>query len=285
MARWWLWPTGSERTVIGCGGSMMARRMRRASRRISRTSVTPTGRSSRTGSCCDGASKFGALPRRRLAQIGLVMLVVLALSLAWHFTPLAKAADIELLRGRLAGFAGQPWAPLVVLAAFVAAGLVAFPLTILIAATAAAFGPWLGLAYAASGRACERAHDLCDRRDDRQRCVAWCARRAARSHSRAACAPGRDRDRRHSAGADRALHAGQPGGRSGRDQAARLCHRHPAGIGARPRRAVGAWPPDCRNPDQAYGDRIGILLATIVAWIAASIAIQVLVSKRWSDRP
>jgi uncharacterized membrane protein YdjX (TVP38/TMEM64 family) len=96
-------------------------------------------------------ARFGALQRRRLAQIGFVVLGVLALALAWHVTPLAKAADIELLRARLADFADQQWAPLVALAGFVVAGLVAFPLTILMAATGAAFGPWLGLVYGAAG--------------------------------------------------------------------------------------------------------------------------------------
>jgi phospholipase D1/2 len=43
------------------------------------------------------------------------------------------------------------WAPLIVVAVFVLGGLVAFPVTVLIAATAAVFGPWLGFAYAASG--------------------------------------------------------------------------------------------------------------------------------------
>ena len=37
------------------------------------------------------------------------------------------------------------------LAIFLAGGLVAFPVTVLIAATAATFGPWLGFLYAATG--------------------------------------------------------------------------------------------------------------------------------------
>ncbi len=39
----------------------------------------------------------------------------------------------------------------IVLAIFLAGGLVAFPVTVLIAATAATFGPWLGFLYAACG--------------------------------------------------------------------------------------------------------------------------------------
>ena len=42
-------------------------------------------------------------------------------------------------------------APAIVLAIFLVGGLLAFPVTLLIAATAATFGPWLGFAYAAAG--------------------------------------------------------------------------------------------------------------------------------------
>jgi len=76
---------------------------------------------------------------------------VLILALAWHATPLARWAEPDAVRAALATFAQQPWAPVAAVATFVAAGLVAFPVTIMIAATAAAFGPWLGLAYATAG--------------------------------------------------------------------------------------------------------------------------------------
>ena len=45
----------------------------------------------------------------------------------------------------------EPWAALLVIGIFLAGGLVAFPIVILIAATAAAFGPWLGFLYATLG--------------------------------------------------------------------------------------------------------------------------------------
>src|SRR4030095_9376143 len=45
----------------------------------------------------------------------------------------------------------EPWAPLLVLGVYIVGGLVAFPVLILIAATAAAFGPVIGLCYAAAG--------------------------------------------------------------------------------------------------------------------------------------
>jgi phospholipase D1/2 len=77
--------------------------------------------------------------------------VVLALTLAWNVTPLAELADVSELQGWTADVAETSWAPVAVVAAFVVGGLVAFPLTILIAATAASFGPWTGFGYALVG--------------------------------------------------------------------------------------------------------------------------------------
>src|SRR5262249_51553719 len=75
----------------------------------------------------------------------------LGLALAWHLTPLARWADPDTVRAALAAFAQNPWAPVVAFATFVGAGLVAFPVTVLIAATAAAFGPVAGFLYATAG--------------------------------------------------------------------------------------------------------------------------------------
>jgi phospholipase D1/2 len=229
--------------------------------------------------------RFGALPRRRLAQIGIAVLVVLALSLAWHVTPLAKAADIELLRGQLNEFVGQPWAPLVVLAAFVAAGLVAFPVTILIAATAAAFGPWLGLIYGATGALVsalvtyaigamigkDALHGLLgarlDRvraRLDRQGVIAIAAIRlvpvAPFTLVNLAAGAAEIRLRDYVIGTLLGLAPGLV-----------------------VLSALGHQIVEILTKPTVIGSTI--LLATILAWIAASIAIQVLVSKRWSGRP
>ncbi|HTE38960.1 MAG TPA: VTT domain-containing protein, partial [Reyranella sp.] len=57
----------------------------------------------------------------------------------------------HLLPRLLAVEAGSPLAPLMVVVGFVLAGCVAFPVIILILVTAALFGPWLGMAYAAAG--------------------------------------------------------------------------------------------------------------------------------------
>ena len=86
-----------------------------------------------------------------MLKVAAAGVLLAALALAWHFTPLEQMAEPEAVRATLASFAQNPWAPLLMIATFVAAGLVAFPVTILIAATAAAFGPWPGLAYATAG--------------------------------------------------------------------------------------------------------------------------------------
>jgi uncharacterized membrane protein YdjX (TVP38/TMEM64 family) len=96
---------------------------------------------------------FGNGPGRRgpVLKLAAAGAFVVALALAWRFTPLEHLTEPETVRASLASFAQNPWAPLLMIATFVAAGLVAFPVTILIAATAAAFGAWPGLPYAAAG--------------------------------------------------------------------------------------------------------------------------------------
>ncbi len=90
------------------------------------------------------------LQRAPLAIAGLMLLAV-ALTLAWHYTPLAGYASLHAVRGQLASVADEPWAPILVLGAFVLGGLLAFPVLILIIATTVTFGGWPGFAYALVG--------------------------------------------------------------------------------------------------------------------------------------
>jgi phospholipase D1/2 len=85
-----------------------------------------------------------------LLRIGALLAVVGVLIVAWRFTALSEVADPGLIRERLASFDDISGGAIVI-AAFVIAGLLGFPVTVLIAATAAAFGPWLGGGYAAIG--------------------------------------------------------------------------------------------------------------------------------------
>jgi len=89
--------------------------------------------------------------------VAIGVLVVLCLTLAWQVTDLSRFAEPERLHDMLSAIAAEPWAVLVVLTAFLVGGAVAFPVTMLILATAAVFGPLLGTLYAALGVALSAA--------------------------------------------------------------------------------------------------------------------------------
>jgi phospholipase D1/2 len=91
------------------------------------------------------------VPFANLAKLGAGLLVVLGLTAIWNLTPLADQLTPAAIEAALTSVAASPWAPLYVLAAFLGGGLVAFPVVLLIAGTAAAFGPILGFTYAAVG--------------------------------------------------------------------------------------------------------------------------------------
>jgi phospholipase D1/2 len=87
----------------------------------------------------------------RLFKLTAIAIFVLSLVVAWRFTPLSALAHPDLVRQGLVDIADMRAAPLIVVAVFVLGGLVAFPVLLLIAATAAAFGPWLGFTLAGAG--------------------------------------------------------------------------------------------------------------------------------------
>jgi uncharacterized membrane protein YdjX (TVP38/TMEM64 family) len=91
----------------------------------------------------------GRMPR--LVKAVLVVIAILAIVLAWRFTPLRELADPTELKAVMARAHVAGWAPFLVIGIYVLASLVAFPVTVLIAATAATFGPWPGIAYASAG--------------------------------------------------------------------------------------------------------------------------------------
>jgi uncharacterized membrane protein YdjX (TVP38/TMEM64 family)/phosphatidylserine/phosphatidylglycerophosphate/cardiolipin synthase-like enzyme len=73
------------------------------------------------------------------------------LAALWRFTPLYQFTDADTLLDTLRSLEGSPWAPLVIIAGFVIGGAVLFPVTVMIAVTAAALGPWIGLGSALAG--------------------------------------------------------------------------------------------------------------------------------------
>jgi phospholipase D1/2 len=88
----------------------------------------------------------------RLFKLTVTAIVVLLLVVAWRFTPLSALAHPDLVRQWLVDIAGMRAAPLIVVAVFVLGGLVGFPVLLLIAATAAAFGHGLDSLWPARGR-------------------------------------------------------------------------------------------------------------------------------------
>lgn len=88
--------------------------------------------------------------RRAGPLLGAVVLVA-AVAAGWRYTPMADWVEPGLVAEWLRSVRGSVFAPALAIGIYVLAGFVAFPVTVLIAATAIAFGPWLGLAYAFAG--------------------------------------------------------------------------------------------------------------------------------------
>jgi uncharacterized membrane protein YdjX (TVP38/TMEM64 family) len=85
--------------------------------------------------------------------IGMVSIAValLGLAMAWSYTSLSDFADAGRMSTLLSAYSQSVWGPPFAIAAFVVGGLVVFPVLVLIAATAAALGPWLGFVTAMTG--------------------------------------------------------------------------------------------------------------------------------------
>jgi len=98
-----------------------------------------------------GSHLAALLSRGRLLALGSLAFVVLAVALAWSSPLVAQLASREYVESLLMPLVNSAWAPFWVIAIYVGAGLLAFPVLILIVGTAATFGPWLGFVYALLG--------------------------------------------------------------------------------------------------------------------------------------
>lgn len=83
--------------------------------------------------------------------IACAAVVLAGLAAAWRFTPLAELITAERVMALARDFAGQWWAPLVVLAAYTPASIIMFPRPLITLCAVVAFGAWAGFAYAMSG--------------------------------------------------------------------------------------------------------------------------------------
>ncbi len=82
--------------------------------------------------------------RGRLVAIVLLIVASAALALAWRYTPLREWLALDRLVAAGQALQAHRFAPAIVVAGYVAAGLLAFPLLLLVAATAIVLGPWVG---------------------------------------------------------------------------------------------------------------------------------------------
>ncbi len=89
-------------------------------------------------------------PRTLLAVAGTVASLA-SLALAWQTTSLSDYTDIGYVSSVISRYSQSALAPLFAIAIFVLGGLVVFPVIVLIAATAAALGPWMGALSATAG--------------------------------------------------------------------------------------------------------------------------------------
>jgi phospholipase D1/2 len=89
--------------------------------------------------------------KSRWMIFGGVLFAMIALSAAWRWTPLGEWVNLEVLRAWGMAIRGSPWAPVMVVALFVAGGLVLLPVTLLILATALTFSPLPAFFYALAG--------------------------------------------------------------------------------------------------------------------------------------
>jgi uncharacterized membrane protein YdjX (TVP38/TMEM64 family) len=92
-----------------------------------------------------------SLPLRLVLTAFAVAIIILGLTALWHLTPISDLATRERVQTYLSSASESAWAPILVLGVYLIAGLIAFPVVILIVATALTFGPIYGFLYALVG--------------------------------------------------------------------------------------------------------------------------------------
>ncbi|HSN70732.1 MAG TPA: VTT domain-containing protein, partial [Steroidobacteraceae bacterium] len=100
--------------------------------------------------------EFSPEPQERPRRARWIYLLVAVLSIAalaalWRYTPLAELASAEAVTRWANQFAGQWWAPLVILFGYTASAVIMFPRPLITLFAVVAFGTWLGFGYAMAG--------------------------------------------------------------------------------------------------------------------------------------
>jgi phospholipase D1/2 len=88
---------------------------------------------------------------RSLIALASVLIIALLLAATWRWTPLGEWIDLRETLNRLGSLRGEWIAPLIVIILYIIAGLMLFPITLLIIATGVAFGAVYGFSYALLG--------------------------------------------------------------------------------------------------------------------------------------
>ena len=88
---------------------------------------------------------------RRIWIAAAIVLLLLAMTAAWRWTPLADQIDIRKIVASAVSLRHNPARHAIILGAYLIGSLVSFPVTLLIVATAFVFGPLLGSAYSFVG--------------------------------------------------------------------------------------------------------------------------------------
>jgi uncharacterized membrane protein YdjX (TVP38/TMEM64 family) len=84
-------------------------------------------------------------------KIAVAAIAVALLVLVWGFTPVSSFTNPEVIAAAMADLAASPWRLAIVLGCFLVAGLIFFPMLLLIVACAAVFGPLGGFLYSSIG--------------------------------------------------------------------------------------------------------------------------------------
>ena len=86
--------------------------------------------------------------KRWLIALGVAAVVIAGLLTAWAYSPLSEP---ERIISAMDSIADRPWAPAFMIGVFIVAGFLVFPVSVLIVATVALFGGWLGAVIAGIG--------------------------------------------------------------------------------------------------------------------------------------
>ncbi|TMA10562.1 MAG: hypothetical protein E6J89_10295, partial [Deltaproteobacteria bacterium] len=81
----------------------------------------------------------------------MILVLFFGLAATWRWTSLGQSFDVATIASWEASLEESRLAPLYVIGAYLLGGLLAFPVTLLIAATAFAFGPWTAFIYSLLG--------------------------------------------------------------------------------------------------------------------------------------